>query len=301
MTDQPVAVLQPHRGVLKVGGADRTTFLQGLLSNDVTRVTPERALWAAFLTPQGKFLHDLFLSEREDVLFLEGEAERLGDLHSRLKKYKLRAKVTLDLAEDLTVAVAFGATAAALPLPAEAGAAAPFGDQGTAYVDPRLADAGLRLVLPAAGAAQTLTAAGFQIREQAAYDAHRLRLGLPDGSRDLPIEKAFLMENGFEELAGVDFRKGCYIGQETTARMKHRGLVRKRLMPVTVDGPLPAPGTAITDAEGKTVGEVHSGDADARLALAMLKLDALAAAPFQTGETTLTPFHPDWMRLPESA
>lgn len=301
MSEQHLSVLQPHRGVLVIGGADRKTFLQGLLSNDVNRVAPDRAIWAGFLTPQGKFLHDVFISERDDVLYLEGEADRLDDLRDRLKKYKLRAKVTLEPAPDLTVAVAFGAAKAALDLPAEAGAAKPFGERGTAYVDPRLVQAGLRLVLPAEGAAQALTAAGFVAGDQAAYEAHRLPLGLPDGSRDLPVEKAFLMESGFDELAGVDFRKGCYIGQETTARMKHRGLVRKRLMPIAVDGPLPAFGTAVTNAAGKTVGEVRSGDAEAGYALALIKLDALQSGPFTAGEATVTPIHPDWMRLPESA
>lgn len=301
MTDsQHTFVLLPHRGVLRIGGADAKTFLQGLVSNDVTRVTPDHAIWAAFLTPQGKFLHEFFISERDDTLYLEGEAERLDDLRTRLKKYKLRAKVTLEAAPEMAVAVAFGAAKSALDLPAEAGAARPFGD-GIAYVDARLAQAGLRLVLPADWAEAALAEAGFAAGTLADYDAHRLRLGLPDGSRDLPVEKAFLMENGFEELGGVDFRKGCYIGQETTARMKHRGLVRKRLMPVAVSGPLPAPETPVTDAEGKAIGSVHSGDAAAGYALAMLKLDALQSGPFTAGAATLTPIHPDWMRLPESA
>jgi len=301
MSDQHQFVLLAHRGVLTISGPDRKSFLQGLVSNDVGRVGPDRAVYAAFLTPQGKFLHDMVIAERDEVLLLDVEAERLDDRLTRLKKYKLRAKVTLEPAPDMAVAAAFGAAKDALGLPAEPGAATAFGARGVACVDPRLAQAGLRLLLPAEGAAGALAAAGFCAADLAAYDAHRLRLGLPDGSRDLPVEKAFLMESGFEELNGVDFKKGCYIGQETTARMKHRGLVRKRLMPVHVDGPLPAPGTEVADAEGKAVGEVRSGDAAAGYALALLKLDALQAGPFTAGNATLTPIHPDWMRLPESA
>ncbi len=301
MTDQPSFVLLPHRGVLAVAGADRKSFLQGLVSNDVTRVAPDRAIWAAFLTPQGKFVHDMVICERDDTLLLEVEADRLDDLRNSLKKYKLRAKVTLEARPDLTVAAVFGAPTPGFGLPPEAGAAAPFGDRGVVCVDPRLAEAGARLLLPAESAAATLEEAGLTAADPVAYDAHRLALGLPDGSRDLPVDGTFLMENGFEELHGVDFTKGCYIGQETTARMKHRGLVRKRLFPVRVEGPMPEPGTELTDDDGKTVGALRSGDAAAGLALAMVKLDALDGGPFTAGGASLTLIRPAWMRLPESA
>jgi folate-binding protein YgfZ len=298
---QTTSVLLPHRGVLTVAGADRAAFLQGLLTNDMTRVGPGRAVWAGLLTPQGKVLHDLFVSERDEVIHLEGEAERLDDLRSRLGKYKLRAKVTLEIAADLAVAAVFGAAKTAFDLPAEAGAARPLGTRGLVLVDPRLAQAGLRVVLPAAEMAATLREAGCLPGDLGAYDAHRLRLGLPDGSRDMGIEQALPMESGFEDLAGVDFRKGCYVGQEVTTRMKHRKLVRKRLMPVLVEGPLPAPLTAVVDAEGREVGTLRSGDAAAGYALALLKLASLEHGPFTAGEATLTPILPDWMRLPESA
>src|SRR3546814_143894 len=129
------AVILTHRGVIKVAGADRRGFLQGIVSNDVERVTPERAVWAAFLTPQGKFLHEFFVTEQGDSLLLDCEAARAGDLLRRLKLYKLRAQVTVEPVEDLVVAAAFGADAlAALGLPAEPGSARPFAG-GLAYVD----------------------------------------------------------------------------------------------------------------------------------------------------------------------
>lgn len=295
------SVILPHRGVLAVAGPDRKTFLQGLVSNDVTGVGPERAVHAALLTPQGKFLHEFFIGERDDVLLLDGEAERLDDLRSRLSRYKLRAKVTLEIRPDLCVAVAFGAARDTLHLPGEAGAAAAFGEHGVAFVDPRLVQAGLRLILPCNGAEEALRAADFTPGSVEAWEEHRLRLGLPDGSRDLPVEKAFLMESGFEELNGIDFKKGCYIGQELTARMKYRALVKKRLMPVTVDGPLPDPGTRLTTADGKDAGEMRSGlvKEGGSIGLALVRLEHLDHGPFQADSALVSPVRPDWMRLPE--
>jgi folate-binding protein YgfZ len=127
-----------------------------------------------------------------------------------------------------------------------------------------------------------------------AYDALRLSLGVPDGSRDLPVEKALLLESGFDELHGVDWDKGCYMGQELTARTKYRGLVKRRLFPVKVNGPLPAPGTAI-QRDGQEVGEIRSGSGDR--ALAMLRLDARDGALTAEG-ARIVPEVPGWMRLP---
>lgn len=295
------SVLLPHRAVLAIAGDDRKTFLQGLVSNDVTRVSGDRAIHAAFLTPQGKFLHEFFICERDGTLFLDAEAERLDDLRTRLSRYRLRAKVTLEARPDLAVAVAFGAAKDTLGLPAEAGAAKPFGPAGVAYVDPRLPQAGLRFVLPAEGATEALADAGFTDGLAEDWEEHRLRLGLPDGSRDLPIEKAFLMESGFEELHGIDFKKGCYIGQELTARMKYRALVKKRLLPVTIDGPLPAPGTPLTTADGKDAGEMRSGivKEGGAIGLALVRLEHRTAGPLQAGAALVSPVLPDWMRLPE--
>ncbi|MGE0717933.1 MAG: folate-binding protein YgfZ, partial [Alphaproteobacteria bacterium] len=221
------------RAVLTVSGPDRRAFLQGLVSNDVERAGPGRAIHAAFLTPQGRYLHDLFIVEQGETLLLDVEAARRQDLLKRLSLYRLRSKVTLaDAAGDWRVSALIGPGAAtALGLPEEAGAAAPLGD-GVAFVDPRLPALGLRAILPATADAIP----GFAAGSFADYDRLRLGLGVPDGSRDLPVEKAILLETGFDELNGVDWKKGCYMGQELTARTKYRGLVRKRLMPVTIEG-----------------------------------------------------------------
>ena len=279
----------PHRGFISVSGDDRASFLQGLVSNDVTKASASRGLYGAFLTAQGKFLHEFFLAEVDGALLIETEAARRGDFAKRLALYKLRAKVAISQPEGLTAYALWGEGAAeAVGFAAEAGLAGPFG-QGTVLVDPRLAEAGLRAWLPDGNA---LSAAGFTEATTEAWDHHRIGLGLPDGSRDMEPERALLLENGFDELNGVDFKKGCYLGQEMTARTKYRGLIRKRLMPVEIAGPTPAPGTLILQGESEA-GEMRS--ASGTLGLALLRLEALTdGAPLRAGEALLTPHKPGW-------
>jgi folate-binding protein YgfZ len=291
-------VVLADRGLIGVDGADAREFLQGLVSNDVRRVAPDRAIHAAFLTPQGKYLHDFFIVDDNGGLLLDCEARRLDDLKRRLGIYKLRAKVALaDRSEAFVVAALIGdGILATLGLPAETpGAAARFAD-GVVYVDPRLAAAGARAVLPRDGAAKALEDAGFAAADRRAYDALRIHLGLADGSRDMEVEKAILLENGFDELHGVDWDKGCYMGQELTARTRYRGLIKKRLVPVAVDGPLPATGTPVMF-EGKEAGEIRSGVEGAALALMRLEyLDRAAASgqPFTAADARITATKPDW-------
>ncbi len=280
------------RGVLEVAGADRAAFLQGLVSNDVTKAGPSRAVFAALLTAQGKYLHDFFIAALGEALYLDCESSRLEDLKKRLSLYKLRSKVSLaDASGRFIVAAAWGGDALKRLGLASPGAAKAFAG-GLAYADPRLADLGARFLIPR-GKESEITALGFTISDAAAYDRHRLALGVPDGSRDLVVEKSILLESGFEELNGVDFQKGCYMGQELTARTKYRALIRKRLLPVKVEGPLPAPGTPIM-AGGEDVGELRSG-ADG-MALAMLQLDALDV-PLSAGGAKLVPQKPEWVKL----
>ncbi len=193
------------------------------------------------------------------------------------------------------VAVCFGAAALApLDLPDTPGMTRAIGD-GAVYVDPRLSEIGARAVLPADKAAAMMEDAGLAHADRAAYDAARIALGLPDGSRDLEVEKALLMENGFDELNGVDWDKGCYMGQELTARTHYRALIKKRLVPVRVDGAMPAPGTSVT-CDGKEVGTLRSG-ADG-MALALLRLEGFDTdAPLRADAATLLPQKPDWARF----
>ncbi len=288
----PSYTLLPSRGVIAISGEDRVAFLQGLTSNDVAQVTPARVVFSTFLTPQGKYLHDFFIAAQGDLLLLDCEADRRDDLMRRLRLYRLRSKVDLqDLSDAFAAAAITGDGAAALVGLAEAepGQSTAFGD-GIAFVDPRIAGLGVRLLLPTDGATSTLQATGATETAPEDYDRHRLALGVPDGSRDLIVEKSTLLESNYDTLNAISWDKGCYLGQELTARMKYRGLVKKRLMPVAVDGTLPPSGTPITH-NGREVGEMRSGNGD--LAIALLRLDAAEQAAsggdLKAGDAAITP------------
>jgi folate-binding protein YgfZ len=294
MVDASFALLD-DRGILAVSGPDRRPFLQGLVSNDVDKVCPTASRYAALLTAQGKYLHDFIMVEAGESFWLDAEAARLGDLKRRLSIYRLRARVSLDERSDLAVAAIFGAgDAAILGLPSEPGAARPLGS-GVAFVDPRLALLGARAVLPRENARAVLADAGIAETGFDIYDRLRLSLGIPDGSRDLVLEKSILLESSFDELNGVDWQKGCYIGQELTARTKYRGLVKKRLMPVRIEGPAPPPGAAVT-ADGREIGEMRSSRGG--LGLALLRIEPVREGKIlAAGQSTLVPVRPAWMRL----
>lgn len=289
-----------NRGLLAVRGEDARTFLQGLISNDIRRVNDSRAIHAAFLTAQGKYLHDFFIVALGDTLMLDCEAGRAADLARRLSLYRLRSKVTVEeRTAEFIVAAVFGEEAAhAFQLEGEEGAVATFAG-GVVYRDPRLAAAGVRAILPREGGEEALGKMGFAEVPFAAYDSHRLALGLPDGSRDMVVEKTILLEAGFDELAGVDWQKGCFLGQELTARTKYRGLIKRRLLPVRFDGQAPAPGTQVL-LDGRDAGEMRSSAPG--IGLAMLRLESLAAAeqgnaPLLAGDTRLLPEKPSWVKI----
>jgi folate-binding protein YgfZ len=298
----PIAIL-PDRAVLEVAGADRVGFLQGLVSNDVALAAPAgeapgRAVWAALLTPQGKWLADFFIFAEPERLLLDVEAAQRPMLLQKLSRFRLRSQVVL-AAIDHMVAVGWGG--AALP-------------PGTVAPDPRLAAAGWRALLTPPGAGQppvpdpTLPTTPLQASPStpfpamdatpADWDRHRLALGLPDGTRDQESEQTVLLEAGYDELQGVSWTKGCYLGQELTARTKYRGLLKRRLVPVRVAGPLPPRGTPILR-DGQAVGEMRSGHDD--LGMALLRLAAIGAGPLRCGEAVLHPAPPPWLRLPETA
>lgn len=299
----PKALRLDDRSVIAVAGEDRLSFLQGLVSNDVRRVTAGRAIYAALLTAQGKYLFDFFIVDAGDALWLDCEAARADALVRRLGIYRLRADVTITpLSDGFTVVAGFGpGAAAAVGLAgADSGAAVALA-HGVAFLDPRLPAAGLRCLLPAGDVPAFLADHGLAPASRDDFERHRLSLGLPDGSRDLIVERSLLLECGFDELNGVDWHKGCYVGQEVTARSKHRGLIRKRLVPVRLTGPLPSPGTPILQGE-RTVGEIRSGIED--MALALVQLDALALAQegspesdLRAGESRVMAEVPEWVQL----
>jgi folate-binding protein YgfZ len=218
----------------------------------------------------------------------------------RLTMYRLRAKTELeDASGRYAVAAVLGDDVAArFDLEDRPGACRPL-EEGFAFVDPRLVRLGVRVLLPPTALGPTLEDQGFASLEPEAYESVRITAGVPDGSRDLVSEKSTLLESGFEELNGVDFAKGCFVGQELTARMKYRGLVRKRLLPVVLKGPRPEPGTIIRLGE-REAGEMRSS-IDGR-GLALLRLDRIAEAdqagtPLSAGATEVVPVKPDWVNF----
>lgn len=268
----PIARL-PARAVVEVSGEDRVTFLQGLVSNDVSLAAPGRAVFAALLTPQGKWLADFFILSDGERLLLETEAAGATAVAQRLSRFKLRSKVALRVAEEFAVYVAWGGS-----IPPLDAIAAP---------DPRLAEAGVRVLATAPVAADAAPED---------WDRHRLALGLPEAA-DLEPEGTILLEAGFDELSGISWTKGCYMGQELTARTRYRGLLKRRILPVVVEGALPAPGTPVTDAAGAALGEMRSGR-DGR-AMALLRLQALDGRALVAGEAKVAPDVPGWVKLPE--
>jgi folate-binding protein YgfZ len=268
----PSLAYLPHRGVIALSGPDRVSFLNGLVSNNVAGAVPGQAVWAALLTPQGRYLTDFFILAEDDTLFLDIPRAEIPALLPKLRRFRLRAAVEIvDASGQYRVYATWAGVPPQIPITAP---------------DPRLEGAGFRSL----STAERPTNASAQD-----YDAHRLELGLPDGPPDLEPEKTLLLEAGFDELNGVSWDKGCYMGQELTARTKYRGLIKRRLVPVTLAGPAPPPGTPVL-AEGAEIGTLRS--AAGSLGLATLRLDALKK-PLIAGNTLLAPRIPGWMRLPE--
>lgn len=284
----------PERGVIKIEGPDARTFLQGLVSNDVERADGSVAVYSALLTPQGKYLFDFFIVGDGETLYLDIAKSDVPDLMKRLTMFKLRSKVTLeDTGGEMDVAVVFGDGAETV---ITSGARQEKrGDGSILYTDPRLAAAGVRAILP--GGADP-AALGGDIADAEAYDRHRIALGLPAAPTDLIRDKSILLESGFDELNGVDWKKGCYMGQELTARTKYRGLVKKRLVPVAIDGATETGADILAD--GKIVGDVRS--VAGNTGIAMLRLDAIRdGGALSAGDAKLSVSVPDWMQLPEAA
>lgn len=252
----------PSRALIAVSGADWRSFLQGLLTQDVESVADGEVRFAALLTPQGRLLYDLFVVGRDDGVLLDVAAEYRDALLQKLTLYRLRAKVDLAASESHVYAA--------------------WGDDapGGWLRDPRLDELGWR----AYGAMDPTT-------DEAAYDAHRLSLGVP-GSADWGSEKTYPIEANFDLLNGIDFRKGCFVGQETTSRMKRRGVIKNRMLPMVFEGATPPPGTEVLAGDLRA-GEVLSG-AGGR-AMALLRLDRAEAGGLTADGRIVEVARPDWL------
>jgi folate-binding protein YgfZ len=253
MTESVYATHLNDRALIAVTGPGWREFLQGLLSQDVLTLKTGELRFAALLTPQGKLLFDLFLLGREDGCLIDVAADRRDALLQRLTLYRLRAKVEIGSA------------------PGEVWAAWPRTDPiGPGWVpDPRLPALGQR-------GYDVQAPLGAETVERALYDRHRLSLGAPDPGQDCPPETTYPIEANFDLLGGIDFKKGCFVGQETTSRMKRRAEVRTRMVAITFDGPTPAFGTEVMAGDLRA-GEVRSGAHGH--AIALLRLDRIEGAP----------------------
>jgi len=263
------------RAVIKLSGKDTKTLLQGLITNDLGKLKNNVPLYAALLTPQGKYLFDFFILEDGDDILLDCEGTRKDALIQRLTFYKLRADVTiLDVSSDLKVY--------AFPPASEKCT------ERSVYSDPRLPELGFRAVLAKAPE-------GAELWSYEAFEDLRLSLGIPDGGRDMEVDKRFILEANLAELNGIDFDKGCYVGQEMTARMTYRGTLKKRLLPAKIEGPLPAPGTEFFKGN-KAAGHILSGHGNRVMTLT--RLEYLGDQPFETKDgAKVAVFVPDWLKL----
>ncbi len=284
------AAVLSDRAAIRVSGEDAPHFLHTLVTSSVEGLQPGRAAYGALLTPQGKIISDFFLLRTPDGYLLDVPAARLEELKKRLTLYKLRAKVTI-VPEDLAIVAAWGG---ALP---------------DGYEDPRLPALGQRALLPKNRVETALKAAGLEVKSEDDFHAHRIALGVPEGGRDFIFDDAFPHEADMDQLGGVDFKKGCYIGQEVVSRTQHRATARTRVVPVKISGA--AQSGAEIAAGGKTIGTL--GSVSGSRGLATIRIDraddALASGePLKADAAVLTIEKPGWATfrfpgdpLPETA
>ncbi len=281
------AALLSDRGIIKVSGEPARGFLNGLLTSDIGQVAPGAARYAALLTPQGKIIADFLVTEApaEDGggFFLDCPRPLLRTLLDRLNLYKLRAKIAIeDFSEGLGVLAVWDGNATT--------------ENGLVYPDPRLPALGLRVILPAHLAADVAKELGATLVDEGIYEAYRVALGVPRGGLDFMYSDAFPHDADMDQLGGVDFKKGCYVGQEVVSRVEHRGTARNRVVPVRYDQHAPDAGVPVMLGE-KTVGTM--GSSAGGRGLALLRLDRIDSAdtPLTAGGIPIRLAHADWIHF----
>lgn len=281
------AALLPERGVVKVAGEDARRFLNGLATNDIAKLTPGQARFAALLTPQGKIIADFIVTEAvaEDGggFFLDCPRALVRTLLERLNVYKLRAKIAIeDFSEGLGVLAIWDGAGTT--------------ESGLVYPDPRLPALGFRVILPAHLAGDVAKELGATLVDEGAYEAHRVALGVPRGGLDFIYNDAFPHDADMDQLGGVDFKKGCYVGQEVVSRVEHRGSARTRVVPVRYDQHAPDAGVPVTLGE-KAVGTIGSSAGGKGLALLRLYRIESADAELSAGGIPIRLAHADWIKF----
>lgn len=260
------AALLPDRGVVKITGDTARDFLNGLITTDTARLQPGLGRFGALLTPQGKITIDFLITEAPSGhgggFLIDCPRPLAQALADKLGFYRLRAKIGIEnLSDSLGVLAAWGGEAALKP--------------DLTFTDPRNPKLGLRIFVPTDLAQQAADAIGAELVDASAYEAHRIAVGVPRGGLDFMYGDAFPHETNMDRLSGIDFDKGCYVGQEVVSRMQHRGTARTRTVRVLLDGPAPEVGSTIA-AGDKTVGTMGSA-ADGR-ALALMRVDRAGEA-----------------------
>jgi len=264
MAESKLALL-PDRGVVSVDGPDAAKLLQGVITNDMELIAQQGALHAGLLSPQGKILFEFFVVKSPDGFCLETARVKAAELAERLKMYKLRADVAIkDASVDYTVAAVWGGGGERPPKGT--------GPAPLRFADPRLGALGQR-ELTTLRSDWALGGEDAQSATQEEYHAHRVGLGVPEGGKDYAFGDAFPHEALFDQLHGVSFEKGCYVGQEVVSRMHNRGTSRRRIVPVIAASPLPASGAAIA-AGGVEIGTL--GSVAGSRGLASIRLDRVA-------------------------
>ena len=264
------------RAVLRISGADARSFLQGLVTCNMDKVTRHEAGFGALLTPQGKILFDFLIAEDDNGFWLDTAAAQAEALAKRLAMYRLRADVTIALDATRAVMAAWDGT----PLPE------------LAFDDPRHAGLGRRALV----AREASLAANASAHD---YHAHRILCGVPEAGRDFAFNDIFPHDADMDLIHGLDFKKGCYVGQEVVSRMEHRGGVRKRILPVILRGDAPAPGTPILAGEMAigSLGTCAPTDQETTHALALIRTDkaeeAISAGERLTSGEALVELKPD--------
>ena len=285
VTGGAMASALEERGIIRVSGPEARSFLQNLVTNNVDRVDSKNFIYSALLTPQGKFLFDFFMTADPDdksAILLDCDGARIADLVKRLTMYKLRAKVEIaDISAEKAVVAFWNEDTAPM-------------QEGPGLPDPRHDAMGRRALLSRDGVDEAIKAASAAAAPESAWHSHRIRLGIGDAANDFEPDRTFPLEVNFAELNGIDFHKGCFVGQEVTSRTKRRGSVRKRLLPVHVEGDMPAPGTPVKGGV-REVGTIYSTDAVTGRALALLRLDLIKSAVLEAEFSEIRPEVPEWL------
>jgi folate-binding protein YgfZ len=283
-------ILFSDRSILRVTGEDAPKFLNGIVTNAVESLAPGKAVFTALLTPQGKIVVDFFAvaveADEGGGFVLDAPAPLADELAKKLNFYKLRAKVEISVRPELVGAVVLDK--------------APPEELGLVYVDPRQAGLGWRIVLPREGAETALEAAGAKIVDAENWQGRRISLGIPEGGKDFIYGDTFPHEADMDLIGGVDFHKGCFIGQEVVSRVERRDIARKRVVPVAFEQGGPEEGADILIGE-KPAG--FMGSSAGRLGLAMLRLDRVdegmkEGAVLVSSGVELKLVKPDWADFP---